>query len=544
MKKVAYLEASYEDLYRALFEESPNPTVLLDEESRFLDANPAALKLLELEPAELRTKSILDFLSDQFDPDEFLTRKSDLWEQGGLLEFEFRVNGQVKALEMALTPVRLGDRRVVYGVGKDITARKEVGEQLARQLREIQTLYEISRLLAETVDLKTVLQQIADSAAALIQQDCRTVLHLLDEDGVSLSPVAVGGSSTPETMISLNFRRGEGLAGIALETGQTISVPDAPNDPRFKTSRRSATKVRSMIVAPVKFGEKSLGTLSVYSPRKNVFQRDEERLLTMLGANAAVAIEKTTLYANLQATLKQEQATRTQLVQSEKLAALGRIVASVAHELNNPLQAIQNALYLIRLEEDLSAQAIEDLQVALNEANRMAALIDRLRETYRPASGEDFQFESVNELVLEAYKLISTHLRHQQIEFIFDGDPNVPPSHLIPDQIKQVILNICLNAVEMIAENPQAGNKYYVRVQTKYDPERREIELAISDNGPGIPGDVLPNIFDPFVTTKEKGTGLGLAITYDIVRRHEGRIEAQSEPGVLTTFRILLPIRQ
>ncbi|HSO26476.1 MAG TPA: ATP-binding protein, partial [Anaerolineales bacterium] len=327
----------------------------------------------------------------------------------------------------------------------------------------------------------------------------------------------------------------------ALETGATLSVPDAQNDARFRTDGSGDSRVGAIIVAPVKFGEQNLGTLSIYSSQKDVFTPDDERLLTMLGANAAVAIEKTRLYANLQATLKQEQAARAQLVQSEKLAALGRIVASVAHELNNPLQAIQNALYLIRLEEDLSNQAIEDLQVALNEANRMAALIQRLRETYRPTSGEDYEMASLNELVLEAHKLISAHLRHQNILFKFEGDEDVPEVRLVPDQIKQVILNICLNAVEMMADHPTPEDGHFLHLGTRYRPDTQTIELSITDNGPGIDQVVLPYIFDPFVTTKDNGTGLGLAITYDIVRRHNGRVEVKSEPGHQTTFLVELP---
>jgi signal transduction histidine kinase len=269
-----------------------------------------------------------------------------------------------------------------------------------------------------------------------------------------------------------------------------------------------------------------------------VFTSDDERLLTTLGAMAAVAIEKVKLYTDLQASLLQEKAARAQLVQAEKLAALGRIVASVAHELNNPLQAIQNALYLIKLEESLTPQAREDLQTVLNEADRMADLIARLRETYRPTTHEEFQPESLNSLVAEVQRLLSTHLRHAQITFEFLPDDDLPEIPIIRDQIKQVILNICLNAVEAML----GGG--LVTVITKNQPQTRTVQLSISDNGPSINPEILPYIFDPFVTTKEGGTGLGLAISYDIVRRHDGQINVNSKPGHGTTFIITLPILQ
>lgn len=412
-------------------------------------------------------------------------------------------------------------------------------EQLAKQLQESQALLEISQMLAGTVDLDVTLQQIADAANDLIKSASRTILHLLDDSGNYLQAVAISGPDRPSLKTRLNFKLGEGIAGIVLESCQTINVLDVNNDPRYvpvKSDGQSEALIRSLLVAPVITGEKRLGTLSVHSPRPDVFTQDDVRLLTTLGVQAAVAIDKARLYADLQAALQHEKDARTQLVQAEKLAALGRIVASVAHELNNPLQAIQNALYLIGLEEDLTEQAKEDLHTVLNEANRMAELIARLRETYRPAISEEFQLTSVNSLVLDVQKLLATHLRHNQISFIFVPDGDLPFIPLIKDQIKQVILNICLNAVEAM---PHGGT---VQVQSQHDPENAGVLLTISDNGPNIQPEILPYIFDPFVTTKEGGTGLGLAITYDIVQRHLGKIEVDSQAGIGTVFRVWLPM--
>jgi signal transduction histidine kinase len=421
---------------------------------------------------------------------------------------------------------------------RELFEREQNSGQLEKQLRESQMLFEISQMLAGTIDLSATLQQIADAANTLIKSASRTILHLLDDEGKYLQSVAVSGSDLPKTDYRLNFKWGEGIAGLALASGQAINVADVLNDERYiSVSEQQEETLRSLMVAPVKTGEKSLGTLSVQSLTPGVFTVDDERLLTTLGAQAAVAIDKAKLYAELEASLQHEKAARAQLVQSEKLAALGRIVASVAHELNNPLQAIQNALYLIKLEESLSPQAREDLQTVLNEADRMTDLIDRLRETYRPTVSEEFQLESLNALIIEVQKLISTHLRHSQIEFEFYPDENLPKIPMIRDQIKQVILNISLNAVEAM---PEGGR---MTVRTKTHSKNGGISFSISDTGPSISPKILPYIFDPFVTTKEGGTGLGLAITYDIVRRHDGIIEVKSEPHKGTTFNVWLPAR-
>ena len=415
----------------------------------------------------------------------------------------------------------------------------EVGERarLAKQLQESKALYEISQMLASAIDLDLILQQIADAANSLIKSRSTTILHLLNKQEDYLQAVAVSGSEAPSTEHRMNFKSGEGVAGLAIFSGQTINVIDVLDDPRYvPASGISKVENRSLLVAPIKTGDKSLGTLSVQSKLPGAFSEDDVRLLTILGNQAAIAIERARLYFDLQTSLQHEKAARAQLVQSEKLAALGRIVASVAHELNNPIQAIQNALYLINLEEALSPQAREDLQTVLNEVNRMTDLVARLREIYRPTTGEEFESGSINELVVEVQKLLSTHLRHNQIEFkqrLSDDILDVP---MIRDQIKQVLLNICLNAVEAMPE----GGKLVVTTSNHNEPEG--ILFRVADDGPSISPKILPYIFDPFVTTKDGGTGLGLAISYDIIQRHHGGIEVDSKPGKGTEFKVWLPI--
>ena len=231
-------------------------------------------------------------------------------------------------------------------------------EHLAKQLQESHALLEISQLLAGTVDLDITLQQIADAANALIKSASRTILHLLDDTGSYLQAVAISGPNRPSLQTRLNFKLGQGIAGIVLESCKTINVPDVNDDPRYipvKSVGYNEAPIRSLLVAPVITGDQRLGTLSVHSPLPRVFTSDDHRLLTTLGVQAAVAIGKARLYADLQAALQHEKDARAQLVQAEKLAALGRMVASVAHELNNPLQAIQNALYLIDIRSGITS---------------------------------------------------------------------------------------------------------------------------------------------------------------------------------------------
>ncbi len=408
---------------------------------------------------------------------------------------------------------------------------------LQKRLLEVNTLYRISQDITGTLDLDRMLRQVV---LLLKEQFGYYHVQVFLTDPETGDLVRSEGSDGPEAGHQFGvqqYRQGEGIIGGVAKSMQSSLIRnvnlagDYLYDPRLP-------KTFAELAIPVKTGNHFLGVLDIRHSFPDSFSDHDVQLMATVADQIAVAIEKAQIYADLQASLQHEKAVRAQLVQSEKLAALGRIVASVAHELNNPLQAIQNALYLVKMEETLTPQAQEDIRTVLAETERMSSLIARLREIYRPVVNEDFKPGSVNDLVLEVQTLLNTHLRHNKIIFEFLPDENLPSIPMIHDQIKQVILNISLNAVEAM---PDGG---LLTVRTAYQPKNGEVYLRISDSGASINPHILPYIFDPFVTTKEGGTGLGLAITYDIVHRHNGRIEAESQAGKGTTINIWLPIRR
>ncbi|MCU0581914.1 MAG: ATP-binding protein [Syntrophales bacterium] len=149
---------------------------------------------------------------------------------------------------------------------------------------------------------------------------------------------------------------------------------------------------------------------------------------------------------------------------------------------------------------------------------------------------DDFVPTKLNNIIEDVYALTSTHLRHNQIAFEFVPDPNLPVISALADQIRQVVLNLLMNAVESMT----GGGK--LTVTTTLLHEANEILLSVSDTGEGIPSDMLPTVFEAFVTNKERGTGLGLTISYDIVIKHHGRITAENNPGGGALFKVWLPI--
>jgi PAS domain S-box-containing protein len=408
---------------------------------------------------------------------------------------------------------------------------------IQKRLKEVNILYQINQELAGSLEIDEMVRHVAE----LLQEFFGfyyVQVYLVDIQTGDLF-LAQGSGEIGEQLKKTEKRAriGEGVIGHVALSASPFMANNVETE-EFYVPEPNLPDTYAELALPVKAGNRLLGVLDIHHQAPNGFTENDLRLMNTVADQLAVSIEKALLYDDLQASLQQEKAARAQLVQSEKLAALGRIVASVAHELNNPLQAIQNALYLINIEETLTPQAREDLKTVLNEVERMAELITRLRETYRPAASEEFQPESLNGLVTEVQKLLGTHLRRNQISFEFHPDPNLPEIPLIRDQAKQVILNICLNAVEAM---PEGGR---LSVETLYDSASAGELLIVSDTGPAISPKILPYIFDPFVTTKEGGTGLGLAITYDIVRRHNGHIDVISEEDKGTAFKVWWPIQQ
>jgi PAS domain S-box-containing protein len=226
-----------------------------------------------------------------------------------------------------------------------------------------------------------------------------------------------------------------------------------------------------------------------------------------------------------------------QLVQAEKLAALGRMLASITHEINNPLQTIKNSLYLLQVDTDPSDQNWEYLEIASAETKRISNLVAELREIYRPPSipaGTAVNLESV---VNDVHGLIRSELEKGNVEWVVDpaasGNWDTSGNK---DQIKQVFINLCINAIE--AMQPQGGRLELIFTQGS--PESKEIGVLVRDTGPGISTDYLNRLFEPFQTTKPKGGGLGLAISYEIIQRHKGRLTARNyESGA--EFGVWLP---
>ena len=224
--------------------------------------------------------------------------------------------------------------------------------------------------------------------------------------------------------------------------------------------------------------------------------------------------------------------------QAEKLAALGTLSAGLVHELNNPIGIISSRIELMlreAQERPLPPEVREDLAVLHRHSQRVARIARGLLSFARQSPG-DRRLLDLNQIVEDTLLLLEKQVSKEGITVRRSLAPGLPPMEGDPNALQQVVLNLLTNARDAMDDGGE------IRIETGTAPGRPGwLRLVVSDNGPGIPLEHLPKIFDPFYTTKADGTGLGLSISYGIVREHQGTIDVQSQPGKGTTFVLAFP---
>jgi two-component system NtrC family sensor kinase len=233
--------------------------------------------------------------------------------------------------------------------------------------------------------------------------------------------------------------------------------------------------------------------------------------------------------------ITQRKREQKQLLQSEKLPALGRLAASLAHEINNPLQALSNGLRLLNRPGLNGEKRQQYLALASREVERLIGIVERMIGFYRP-SADAQSATDVCPLLDEILTLAEKKLQHSHVTVQRDWSDELPHIQAVANQLKQVFLNLILNAMYAM---PDGGTLTISADRTKDDSA---ISIRFADTGHGIAPEHLDHIFEPFYTTRPDGTGLGLSISYSIVQQHGGRIEVESEPDQGTTFTVTLPI--
>ena len=438
-----------------------------------------------------------------------------------------RKDGREFPVEISLSYMRTDAETFALGFVTDITPRRNVE-------RRLQAEFAVTTVFSESRPAEELAPRLLQALCESLDWDLGE-LWRLDGDvlrygaGWHRPGLAVGEFDAASREVVLP--RGVGLAGMARELGRALWMRIEP-----RTNPRAAVMAKLGFQCgyglPIQ-GEGSLAGVVVLLTR-DVREPDEAFLamLTDIGRRIGQHLE----HRRVEMELGHQ---REVLYQSEKLTALGRLVAGVAHEMNNPLGIISSRIELMLAEAEgqhFPVQHLEDLKVVHRNVLRVAGIAQALRSFARQSTGER-RAVNLNTVVEETLLLVGKPMSTDNVRISTALDPSLPPVRADANALQQVLLNLLTNAREAM----NGGGE--IRIETGPDPARTgRLRLLVADDGPGIPPGDLPHVFEPFYTTKPAGTGLGLAVSYGIVQDHLGTIDVHSALGQGATFILSFPI--
>ncbi len=408
-------------------------------------------------------------------------------------------------------------------------------------LRAVVGVYEASKAVFDSLDLGVLLPTICRIGKDVLRADDVSIM-LEEDDGTLRLAASAGLEGVVKESARLSL--GERVAGRAAQWKQPLLiVGPLEKDPRF-ADVPSLRDVKSSIVYPLAIGGQVLGVLTFNRLRQEVpFSAPDLRNATIIGSQIAQAVYNAKLYRQLESRMAQLETayrdleeTKNQLVQSEKLAAIGQLAAGVAHELNNPLTGIMGFAQLLLQEEGLSGQQKEDLEGIYKQSQRCRQIIQNLLQFSHRKEPKREPTQMVS-LVESTLRLVRYDLVTSGVSVVHEAAEGLPRISADPNQLQQVFLNLLTNARQAL-EGRKDG-----RIVIKSEADGERVRVTFQDNGCGIPAEHINKVFDPFFTTKPvgKGTGLGLSISYGIVQQHGGTLRVESEPGQGTRFILEFP---
>jgi PAS domain S-box-containing protein len=539
-----------EETARSLLYTPHDAIVLLEEKGLILDLNETTAKRFRRKREDLIGSCFFDLFPEEIS-EEIKGHIDEAFRTGEPVRFESEFNEMWDDVVVCPISDAKGTITKVAVTAHDITDLKKAEDEIKIKTKQLRVLYETGKRITSMVSSEKLLPWIARQAVRLLEADASTY-RLREEDYL----VCGGGTKEGmELIVKERIKIGESLSGIIAQTKEPLVIRDIREDDRYiEEHKKMAVSLGfvSYLGVPMMIQDRLVGVINVLTkePRR-FFQRDIE-LLSSFADHAAIAIENSRLFEDLAKTkeeltesskeLEKKVEERTeelkemhnQLLHSERLAATGRLGASVAHEINNPLQAIESFISLVMNHLEEGSEDRMYLKLADEGIDRIARIVKQLSSFYRPEK-ERRMFFDINTIVEKAIALTQNQLSINRIRVVKDFSPKLPPVQVSSQQMNQVLVNMILNAQDAMPE----GGKLIITTRR----EDESICIDVRDTGMGIPEKNLGHVFEPvFTTKKESGTGLGLSVSYGIIRAHGGNINIQSKEDEGTTFTITLPL--
>jgi len=531
-----------EQRYQILFENIREGVFMATPDNRFVDFNRAFLEMMGYDSREdlLKVEDIGNTLyANPADRDRLMKL---LHEQGSVSNFEFQIrrkDGEIRTVLESSFVTREGSGRVsaYQGFVLDITERKQAEQEIRRRNRELLVLNAIGKTLNQPFELGKMLDRSLRQLVELFGGD-QGAVYLLDRDTHEVTRAAAFGMRSeyarhfPPTAFPPDLLEHIGAVRATVLSASGMPVPGVFHEIQL------AEGIQSSQMLVLWSGSKPVGLLFLGYRSLKEFGPAELNLLATVGSQIAVAVEKVQLYEETRAAYENLRRTQEQLLQSEKMAAVGQLISGVAHELNNPLTAILGYGQLLASDNFVSPQGAQYVEKLHKQALRTHRIVQNLLSFARQHKPERLPVD-LNQILEDTLALREYDVRANDIAVHREFAPDLPQLFADAHQLQQVFLNILNNAVDAVLDLSHRGELW---VRTDFDADANRLLVEFIDNGPGV--NELPRVFDPFYTTKPvgKGTGLGLSICYGIVTEHGGEILVRNVPPRGACFTILLPL--
>jgi signal transduction histidine kinase len=404
--------------------------------------------------------------------------------------------------------------------------RVDFRDTLLRSSRDMVSIVDI-RALSENV-VRTIAKSLGiEKVSLLLNNDTKGSYDLEAMVGLDLDRSEAIFLARGSPLTQLLQRRKEPIVKEELEW-----IPVGPETPQ---TIETMAKLEAEISLPIISKDRLVGILNLGRKEdRTIYSNEDLELLSTLANQAAIAIENARLYENL----KQSQDT---LRRADRLSSLGLLTAGLAHEIRNPLVAIRTFTQLLPERYD-DAEFREGFQgLALKEVDRICGLINDLLSFARP-SKPNVVPENVNDVVDNIARILETQAKEKSVAILREFGENLPKVWIDREQMKQVFMNLILNAIQAMKEGGSISISTRPVSRNGTQPCGDFVQVEIRDTGVGIPEENLQHIFDPFFTSKDEGSGLGLAVSHQIVQEHGGFVTVESQVGKGTAFFVHVPV--
>jgi two-component system NtrC family sensor kinase len=529
---------SAEEKYRSLFEQVQEGVFAATADGRLLECNNAFVNMLGYSSREELLGVSLDRdLCTSSEQRESLRR--ELEQHNYVRNFEVTLRKKdgtsLTALESSFATRDAQGRVERYqGFLLDMSEKKRAEDEIRRRNRELNALNAMAVIATQSFDLDEILNLTLRQVISLFAADTGSI-YLSDADTNVLRRRAGWGHRSDARARFSEVRLPEGFGDLVMRSRTEVITPEyLPHLPPLVSDFVCADGLRSWIWVVLWGKDRTVGVLGISCREAREFSSNDESLMIAVGRQLATTIEKVRLYEETCRAYEDLRHAQEQLLQSEKMSAVGQLISGVAHELNNPLTAILGYAQLLE-SEGLSDRAQDYVGKLFKQAQRTHRVVQNLLSFARQRKPQKSPVE-IRRVLEDTLALRDYDLKANNIRIEKEIESALPTVTADSHQLEQVFLNIINNAVDAMLEVAQKGI-LKVRVYS----QDGDVWIEFHDQGPGIKD--TKRIFDPFYTTKEvgKGTGLGLSICYGIVKEHGGDILAANRPEGGAVIKVRLP---